>query len=173
MTSLNFIEVSTFNLTSIERNNKKMNANEEFIKLENSINEEYTILRSWLLPSLLEVLSNNKHNDLPQKIFEISKVFSKNQETEKLSVIICNSKTNFTEIKQILDSLFLNLGLTYEIKSTKHDSFIEGRCGLISIKGKELGIIGEIFPSVLNNWQLENPAVALELDLQELFIKIK
>src|SRR3989338_8289228 len=152
LTSLNFIEISTFNLTSIERNNKKMNVNDEFVKLDNSI---------------------NKHNDLPQKIFEISKVFSKNKETEKLSIVICNSKTNFTEIKQILDSLFLNLGLTYEIKSTKHDSFIEGRCGLISIKGKELGIIGEIFPSVLNNWQLENPAVALELDLQELFIKIK
>jgi len=173
LTSLNFIEVSTFNLTSIERNNKKMNANEEFIKLENSINEEYTILRSWLLPSLLEVLSNNKHNDLPQKIFEISKVFSKNQETEKLSVIICNSKTNFTEIKQILDSLFINLGITYDIKSTKHDSFIEGRCGLISLKGKELGIIGEIFPSVLNNWQLENPVVALELNINELYTKIK
>ncbi|HLC73100.1 MAG TPA: phenylalanine--tRNA ligase subunit beta [Candidatus Nanoarchaeia archaeon] len=173
LTSLNFIEISTFNLTSIERNNKKMNVNDEFVKLDNSINEEFTILRSWLLPSLLEALSNNKHNDLPQKIFEISKVFSKNKETEKLSIVICNSKTNFTEIKQILDSLFLNLGLTYEIKSTKHDSFIEGRCGLISIKGKELGIIGEIFPSVLNNWQLENPAVALELDLQELFIKIK
>ena len=173
LTSLNFIEVSTFNLTSIERNNKKMNVNEEFVKLENSINEEFTILRSWLLPSLLEVLSNNKHNDLPQKIFEISKVFSKNQETEKLSIVICNSKTNFTEIKQILDSLFLNLGLTYEIKSTKHDSFIEGRCGLISIKEKELGIIGEIFPSVLNNWQLENPVVALELNINQLYTKIK
>src|SRR3989344_1008197 len=45
LTSLNFIEISTFNLTSIERNNKKMNVNDEFVKLDNSINEEFTILR--------------------------------------------------------------------------------------------------------------------------------
>src|SRR3989344_2805801 len=56
LTSLGFIEINTFHLTNEEKNNKRMNIKEEFIKLENSINEDFDILRSWLLPSSLEVL---------------------------------------------------------------------------------------------------------------------
>lgn len=170
--SLGFIETSTFHLTNEDRNNKKMNTKENFVKLDNSINEEYNILRSWLLPSLLEVLTTNKHNDYPQKIFEIARVFKEDKELDKLSIVLCNSKTNFTEIKQILDALFTSLGLNYEIKETKHDSFIEGRTGLILIKNKEIGILGEINPNVLSSWQLENPVVALEINLNELLISI-
>ena len=172
LTSLGFIEINTFHLTNEEKNNKKMNIKEEFIKLENSINEDFDILRSWLLPSSLEVLTNNKHYDLPQKIFEIARIFKENKEIDKLSILICNSKTNFTEIKQVLDALFLSLGLNYDIKETKHNSFIEGRTGSILLKNKEIGILGEIHPDVIINWGLENPVVALELNIKELYEKL-
>ena len=171
MISLGFIEVYTFHLTNKDKINTKMNVTAEFIKLENSINEDYNSLRSWLIPSLLEVLQNNKHHDLPQKIFEIGRIFKKDKEVDRLAILICNSKTNFTEIKQVLDALFLNLGLEYEIKETNHNSFIEGRTGRIFFKGSEIAYIGEIHPAILNNWELENPVVALELNLSELFKK--
>ena len=36
-------------------------------------------------------------------------------------------------------------------------------------KNKEIGILGENHPDVILNWGLENPIVALELNLNELF----
>jgi len=48
------------------------------IPLANSISSEYNVLRAWVLPSLMEILSNNKHHEYPQKIFTIGTIFKKN-----------------------------------------------------------------------------------------------
>ena len=40
--------------------------------------------------------------------------------------------------------------------------------GKIVVKGIELGFIGEIHPQVLQNWGLENPAAAFEINLNKL-----
>ncbi|MEM7826015.1 MAG: hypothetical protein QW451_00060, partial [Candidatus Aenigmatarchaeota archaeon] len=47
----------------------------------------------------------------------------------------------------------------------EHPSFIEGRTAKILVEGKKVGIIGEIHPSVLENWKLEMPVAAFEIDL--------
>jgi phenylalanyl-tRNA synthetase beta chain len=62
----------------------------------------------------------------------------------------------------------LNLGLKYDIRESKHDSFIDGRIGKILVKNKEIGVIGEIHPKVLETWKLENPTSAFEINLEEL-----
>ena len=41
-----------------------------------SKSEEHEILRSSILPSLLRSLSHNIHEEYPQRLFEIGKVFS-------------------------------------------------------------------------------------------------
>ena len=50
---------------------KKMNI-EDFgtIEIEDYMSETYSVVRSWLLPNLMEVFSKNKHVDYPQRIFE-------------------------------------------------------------------------------------------------------
>jgi phenylalanyl-tRNA synthetase beta chain len=45
---------------------------------------------------------------------------------------------------------------------------LEGRTAAVYIKGKRLGILGEIHPEVLNNFELENPTNAFEIDLEPL-----
>ena len=104
--------------------------------------------------------------------------------------MLCHEKTDFTEIKQILDALFQTLGTQYQIQETEHPSFIEGRVGRISVKllndsekglgksktsqrDKKLAYIGEIDPEVLSNWGLTMPVTALEINLTELFKLIK
>ena len=170
---LSLTEVNTYHLTNDINLNKKMNTDLKYVELENALTSDYNILRSWLLPNALEVLSKNKHNEYPQKIFEIGKVFNlKNnniEEVYRLVICIISNKTDFTEIKQILDNLFNALNLKYEIKDTDHNSFIPGRIGRVSVKGKEVAYIGEIHPKVLENWNLEIPITALELNLSDLF----
>ncbi|QQG38775.1 MAG: phenylalanine--tRNA ligase subunit beta [Candidatus Woesearchaeota archaeon] len=180
LVGLGFNEVKTYCLTNENNLNKKMNFNSKFIELENSLNADYSVLRSWIIPSLIEVLSRNKHNEYPQNVFDVGRVFLEDNKEEtgvkeftRLGLVLCNNEANFTSVKQVLDALMLNLGLLYEIKEDSHESFIKGRVGRISIKGKKIAYIGEIHPSVLKNYEIETPAAALELNLTELFELIK
>jgi phenylalanyl-tRNA synthetase beta chain len=168
-------------LTSNEEINKK-NENNQLtynpIILANSLSEDFNCIRCSMISSLIDVLSHNKHNDYPQHLFDIGTVFKKSSKTDTgvleerfLSVVLCEDKIDFTRIKQILDYILNNLDLTYELEESniqKSESFIQGRVGIIKIKGKELGIIGEIHPKILYNFELDYPVSALELNLTEL-----
>ncbi len=60
-------------------------------------------------------------------------------------------------------------GLHCDIEEAEHNSFVEGRCGRAIVKGKKVAYLGEIHPQVLENWGLEMPVSAMELNLTELF----
>ncbi len=63
----------------------------------------------------------------------------------------------------------MNLGLkNWTVKEIEHTSFLQGRAATISLGNMELGVVGEIHPEVLNNFELENPTSAFELDLQQI-----
>jgi phenylalanyl-tRNA synthetase beta chain len=170
LSNLGLIETNTYNLTNKLAQTKLMNLKDlKLVKISNALNEDYDVLRAWMIPSLLEVLKNNKHYDYPQKIFEAGTIFTSEKEKTRLAVLLASQKTTFTDIKQVLDVIFNSLGLIYEIKDTNHDSFIPGRVGRVVCKGKEIAYIGEMHPQVLNNFSLETPVAALELNLTDLF----
>jgi phenylalanyl-tRNA synthetase beta chain len=164
-------------LSSKEKQFKKMCIKEEdYVELENPVSIEYSIPRVWILPSLLEVLSLNQHVEYPQRIFEIGDVIvvDKKEETrtknvKKLAAAIANSKINYEELASIVDSLFSALRIKYKLKRIKHPSFIPGRVAGIFVKRKQIGVVGEIHPKVLKNWNLEMPTMAFELNANFLF----
>ncbi len=169
LVGLQLLECETYNLTNKEIQNTKMNTSLPLIPLANSVSQEYNVLRAWVLPNMLQILEENKHHDYPQNLFTIGRVFKKNIENDRLAIVLCDSNANFTKIKQVLDYLMRMLDIKYKVKSTKHSSFIEGRTGRVTANGKEVAYIGEINPKVLNNFGLEFPVAALEINLSELF----
>ncbi len=173
---LGFLETSTYSLTNNTTQNIMMDTRLDLISVKNPSSKDYSKLRAWIIPSLMQVLSENKHYDYPQKLFELGTIFKKSNKTEtkteeniRLAALICNSNTDFTEIKQVLDVLFNSLGLKYMTKETEHSSFIPGRVARISVKNKDIAYIGEIHPKVLEKFGLEFPVAALELNVTELF----
>ena len=98
-----------------------------------------------------------------------SRVDTNIEENERLAVSVCSEKTDYTEIRQIMDYLLRSLDIKYDVRETSHKSFIDGRVARVSINGKNVAYIGEIHPQVLVNWELEMPATAFELNLTELF----
>ena len=176
LTGLNLMETSTYNLTNNKFQNKNMLTNLPLIELANSISKEYNVLRSWIIPSMLEILSNNKHREYPQKIFTIGTIFKTNnkketniEENERLAVTIADEKTDYTEIKQILDYLLRMLNVRYNIEETEHQSFIPGRVARIKVNNEKVAYIGEISPQVIKNWDLDVPVTAMELNITELY----
>ncbi len=133
------------------------------------------MIRTSLINSLMEFLEDNKHEDLPQKIFEIGDVLymDETQETKvraskKLAGLICHSSANFTEIKSVVTSLLQNLGYSMEISDSDNSSFIAGRVSDVkgtSANGNVSGFFGEFSPEVITNFTLDYPVIGLKLNL--------
>ena len=74
MVGLGYQEILTYTLTNEENLFAKMNTKPAgHVELANPKVATMTCLRNWLLPSLMEFLSNNKSVEFPQKIFELGK----------------------------------------------------------------------------------------------------
>ncbi|MEK6983308.1 MAG: phenylalanine--tRNA ligase subunit beta [Nanoarchaeota archaeon] len=143
------------------------------VEINDFMSETYSVVRSWILPNLMEVLSKNKHVEFPQKIFEEGIVNTRkgNEITEcnRLAIATSHDSANYTEVRQVLDYLLRCLGLHCDIEEAEHGSFIDGRCARAIVRGKKVAYLGEINPKVLSNWGLEMPVTTLELNLSELF----
>jgi len=170
MIGLEFQEVLNFILTSSENNFTKMSVEGKAVEILNPLSSEFSICRTWLLPSLLKVLSANKHRDYPQKIFEIGDCIELDETSEtktksirKLAGVVSHYNANLTEIKSIVESVLKNLDYSYEIKELNHPSFLESRCGEIIVNNKKIGFFGELHPKILENWKLENPVIVFEI----------
>jgi phenylalanyl-tRNA synthetase beta chain len=179
MVGLGMLEVCTYHLTNKESQNTKMAYDIPCIELANSISSDFNLLRAWILPSLLEVIASNKHHELPQKIFAIGSIFKENkkeetgiEENERMGVVIAAENADYTEARQLIDYLFMSLGITSQAKEVEHPSFILGRVARVKVGNKNVAYIGEINPKVLQNWEIDTPLVAIELNLTELYDEI-
>ena len=175
---LGFYETMSLMLTNEKMHYENLNLEEdERVQVAQPISVERTMIRKSLLNGLMEFLEDNKHEELPQKIFEIGDTvyIDKNMEThvktvKKLAGAVIHSSANFTEIKSIIDSIISNLGLEMEIDVNNHPSFIKGRCASVSGINKSKGetqlkgYFGELNPEVITNFNLEYPVVAFEIE---------
>jgi phenylalanyl-tRNA synthetase beta chain len=175
MISLGFQEVMSLMLTNEEAHYEKMNQEEEpHVQVARPITIDRTMIRTSLINSLMEFLEDNKHEDLPQKIFEIGDVLylddSKENKTvtsKKLAGLICHSTANFTEIKSVVTSVLSNLGYSMEIADSENKTFIPGRAADVTgsaEKGSVKGFFGEVSPEVITNFTLEYPVIAFEIE---------
>jgi len=181
LVGLGFQEVFTFTLSNPDKEFKKMGINEEnCVEIKNPKTNEFTIFRKSLIPSMLELLSFNKKARLPHKIFEIGDTASVNKSAEvgaEIEKYICcaisDYKVTFSDILSILDAIFGNLKVKYELRQTEHASFIDGRVAGIFINGEDMGIIGEIHPLILENFGIEYPVAIFEFNLTKIFNILK
>jgi len=178
LVGLGLLEMNSYNITNREWQTKNMNSKIKVIELVNALTKEFDVMRTWMIPSMLHILEENKHHEYPQKIFEIGTVFKKDKtgkaetgiiENERLCIALCHATSGFTEIKQAMDYLFNTIDVKYDIKDVEHESFIPGRVGRVTVNGKDVAYIGELHPSVLENWDLNYPVAVLELNVSELF----
>ncbi len=169
-------EIMTFTLTNKRNLFEKMNLPEErVIEIENPVSSNWSTLRNWMIPSMMEFLSRNTKVAYPQRIFEVGDCVTLNTKAETgtdtvrtLAYAHAGMGVNFTMAKQVLKALVKSLGMKYSVTERDYPSFIQGRSGEIKINGKRVGLIGEIHPDVLQKWGLEVPAVVFEIDLSKI-----
>ncbi len=174
---LNFHMISAganYERLSIEPGSDVVGAGEA-VEITGPYSEDYTQLRSWILPSLLMVLENNTHRAYPQDLAEIGLAAavdeSKNTnvaERRSIGAVLARNDATYEDAKARLAALCDDFGVDLETPPTDHPTFIDGRVADVVIDGETAGVIGEIHPAVLVEHDLELPVAAFELRLDAL-----
>ena len=166
-------EVLTFTLTSPEKVIDNMGQKKESLKknieVANPVSTNYSVLRNRLLPGLLDFLAKNTHNEYPQFIFEVGEIVKNDKKKvttfTKAAVLLSDTEISFEHIHSILGTFSTQLGIELTLEPTVNSEFLEGRTAKIMLNKNQVGIIGEISPTILEYWQIFMPSAAFEIDL--------
>ncbi|MCL1936695.1 MAG: phenylalanine--tRNA ligase subunit beta [Defluviitaleaceae bacterium] len=171
-----FENPKVFEKLNIELNNLLRDT----VNISNPLGES-SIMRSTTISSMLNTISlnyNRRNNDI--YLFEIGKIyknskFSENKDNkpiEKLMLtigIMPNKNFDFYELKSITDELFRNLSLNVDYRPYKECSYTHpGRTANILIDKKEIGIIGQVNPLVLENFEIKENVYICIVDMDEI-----
>ncbi|MBW6451327.1 MAG: phenylalanine--tRNA ligase subunit beta [DPANN group archaeon] len=174
MIGFGYQESLTLVITNKEEQYNKMNISEQpHVNLGESTEKSFNMIRSWLIPSVLKSLSNNKHKEYPQKLFDIDYVIKPDVKTDTrtkqrlhLAAVTAHSDSDYTEIKAVTERLLENIGIKYRFEECDKPYFMEGRGAKIIVDNKKIGIIGALHPKVISNWDIDVPVVVLELEFK-------
>jgi phenylalanyl-tRNA synthetase beta chain len=149
--------------------------------LANPMTDDHQYVRTNILPSLLKVASYNVSRQTKDlAIFETSNINSPKENRLHLAMVLVGEETlgsplkkrnyDFYSVKGLLDGILGLLTLNEKrfkfvpLVSNK-DEFHPGRSASLLIGNKVVGVLGELHPSMLKEYDLGKSAVALELDL--------
>jgi phenylalanyl-tRNA synthetase beta chain len=160
--------------------------------LRNPLSEDYTQLRTSMLPSLLAVLQKNAGNDPKAeaaRIFDLARVYlPKNggqpnglpDERRRIGLALTaavpvahwqkeSASADFFSLKAIVENLLEGLGAANaEFRAAANQPFHPGRCASIMLEGEDIGVMGEVHPSVQEAWGLPQRAYVALLDFDAL-----
>ena len=169
MIGLGYTEITTLTLSN-HRDEFEISGLPEVdsVTVVNPITEDHTCLRSYLMPSLMRILRHNKHRDLPQKIFEVGYVIRDRRNTLHLCALQASSRSSFTEVKSLAESILREMGVEYSINACTYTTFLPGRGAFIEVKGKRIGVFGEMAPKTITDYEMTHPVTMVEMDLTDL-----
>jgi len=183
LVGLGFEDLLDFHMISEVENYERMNlapggdafGAAEGVTITEPYSEDYTMLRTWALPSLAMVLERNTHRAYPQDLAEIGLAAHRDAgentgvaEARHVAAVLARTDVSYEDAKSRLAALCRAFGADLETPATTHPSFIPGRVAEVVVDGESAGVIGELHPAVLVEHDLEVPVAAFELRLDAL-----
>ena len=144
------------------------------VRVANPKSGAHTILRTSLLPGLLESLGRNIHEPYPHRLYETGWVFPRDgKESTRIACVAAHKDASYSEIKSVLYAM-LRRGLgVQEVTTPQHDAapYAKGRSAAVKVDGRRVGVVGEIDPGVRQAFRLYNEVgvAAFELDIELIF----
>ena len=183
LVGLGFEDLLNFHMISEAENYARMGVDpgtpvvggDDPVTITEPYSEDYTMLRTWALPSLMMVLENNTHRAYPQDLAEIGlAAYADDDENtgvaehRTVAVVLARHDATYEDAKSRLASLCHDFDVDLETPATEHPTFIDGRAAEVVIDGESVGVIGEVHPQVLVEHDLELPVAAFEFQLDAL-----
>lgn len=168
-----FVSPGVYDRINLNADNPLRNA----IKLINPLGEDQSIMRTTIIPNMLDVISRNYNKKVAEgQFFELSRIYL----TEKLPLedmaderetltIGMYGNVDFYDLKGVVENLLAELNIdNYKIQTSSHESMHPGRTAELLIRNKKVGYIGEIHPDVLDNYDIPVRVYVAELDFEVL-----
>ena len=183
LTGLGFEDLLNFHMTSEPEVHDRMGVDPgtdvlgggEPVSITEPYSEDYTVLRPWVLPSLVMVLENNTHRAYPQDLAEVGLVAERDDdvntrvaETRHVAGVLARTDATYEDAKARLQAVCRSFGAELATPPTDHPSFIDGRTASVVIDGEAVGVVGELHPAVLVDHDLELPVAGFEFALSAL-----
>ncbi|MHC1694290.1 MAG: phenylalanine--tRNA ligase subunit beta [Eubacteriales bacterium] len=131
------------------------------VRLINPLGEDTALMRTTALPSMLDALARNYSHRTPAAyLYEEAKIYlptSGDLADERVNIVIGfydtaldrKSGEGFYILKGMVESVLDRAGITdTAFAATSHPSYHSGRCAGVTAGGQELGVLGEIHPTV-------------------------
>ncbi len=154
------------------------------VPLRNPLSPEMSLLRTTLIPGLLENTQHNRNHQINTiGLFEIGGVFVRDgdqKEPERIAGILAGQigdgiygnpyrSPDFFDIKGLVEGMLEACGITeYTLQKTDVPTFHPGRNAAVLLGEKPVGTFGEAHPVVLENYDLPYKAYLFEFDLEAL-----
>ncbi|NLV87746.1 MAG: phenylalanine--tRNA ligase subunit beta [Tissierellia bacterium] len=148
------------------------------IRLINPLGEDYSVMRTTLLPNMLELLSRNYNRGVEEcYVYEIGNIFIPKElplkelpEERKILSIGFYGKEDFYFLKEIVNTLLNRLGIKdiEYVREENNPSFHPGRTAKVLANGIDLGTLGEIHIDVLENYDMKARAYVAQIDFHEI-----
>ncbi len=148
------------------------------VTIQNPLGEDTSVMRTTMLPSILEVLARNYNNRNPEAmLFETGTIYVKNANPEQLpnesgvlSIGLYGQDNDFYTLKGIVEALMNAICAEADYAAVTDDpTFHPGRCAEILLDGHRAGLMGEIHPQVAENYEIGTRCCVAYLDVSALF----
>ena len=147
------------------------------MKIMNPLGEDTSIMRTTVLPSMLEILTRNyNYRNKSAHLYELGRTYFEREdgmadEPKMLSLGIYGPEETFFTLKGAVETILASIRaeeVTYEAEHS-HPSYHPGRCAKVYVKGQEVGILGQIHPLVAANYGVDTELYYGELKFDALF----
>ncbi|MCA9755373.1 MAG: phenylalanine--tRNA ligase subunit beta [Candidatus Eisenbacteria bacterium] len=173
LVGMGYLELFTIALTSTEQGDDVLGlaAHPRAVVLDNPISSDQTQLRTSLLPGLLQTFARNRHNALPQRVFELGEVSFLSDEAETgaherhyVAFGTIAPKVGFAEIRAEAEAFVREARIPFRLERAEVPFLVPGRAAfLVGDAGAPIGVFGEVHPRTLARLGLQNPAVMFEM----------
>lgn len=147
------------------------------MKIMNPLGEDTSIMRTTVMPSMLEILTRNyNYRNKEAHLYELGRTYFEREdgmadEPKHLSLGVYGPEESFFTLKgaveTILDSIRAE-DVTY-VAEKSDPSYHPGRCAKVYVNGQEVGTLGQIHPLVAANYGVDAELYYADLKFDSLF----
>lgn len=152
------------------------------VVISNPLGEDMSIMRTTALPSMLEILSRNYNNRNSYAwLFELATEYINKglnelpDENKKVVIGMYGNNADFYTLKGIVEQLLDSACIAdYDMQADdKQYAYHPERCAVVTAKGTQIGVLGELHPTVCENFEIDQRVYAAELDFNAMLCAAK
>ena len=149
------------------------------LKILNPLGEDTSIMRTTILPSMLEIIArNHSYRNKSVRLYELGKIYLPREdgladEPKYLSLGAYGDGVDFFSFKGSIETLLHELRITdvKYVACTDNDSYHPGRCAKVYAGETYLGVFGQIHPLVAANYGMDTEVYTAELSFDAMYEK--